>query len=180
MARHVAFLRGINVGGHRVKMDDLRASFEALGFRDVSTFIASGNVVFDGGRAAASTLERRIERHLERELGYGVPTFLRTFTELSAIAEVPPFEPEEIAHPAWSLHVMFLSGQAGPSARRALSALESERDEFRFAGREAYWLTRGRMSESPLFAGDLARATADLPHTMRSIKTVRKLLARYT
>jgi uncharacterized protein (DUF1697 family) len=46
MTQYVAFLRGINVGGHRVKMDRLREIFEETGLSDVSTFIARGNVVF--------------------------------------------------------------------------------------------------------------------------------------
>lgn len=179
MASRVAFLRGINVGGHRVKMEELRALFEQAGFEDVSTFIASGNVIFEGGGATAAQQESAIEGFLWKALGYEVATFVRDFPELRSVASVPPFSPEEFADPGWTLHVMFLRDYAGDKERETLLALQSDRDEFRIEGREAYWLTRGRMSESPLFSGRLAKATADIPHTMRSIKSLRKLLAKY-
>jgi uncharacterized protein (DUF1697 family) len=179
MALRVAFLRGMNVGGHRVKMGELRALFEDAGFTDVSTFIASGNVIFEGGRADAADQEHAIEGFLAAALGYEVATFVRSFPELHEIASVPPFAAEELADPSWALHVMFLRAPAEDAVREALRALESDRDEFRFHGREAYWLSRGKMSESPLFRGPLAKATADLPHTARSIKSLRKLLAKH-
>ena len=61
MPRYIAFLRAINVGGHTVKMDRLREIFESLGFANVETFIASGNVVFEttaGDTAALETQNR--------------------------------------------------------------------------------------------------------------------------
>src|SRR4051812_42161160 len=91
MTRFFAFLRGINVGGHKVTMDRLRKEFETLGLADVSTFIASGNVVFEADDGDGAALERRIERHLADTLGYEVPTFLRTGKELSRIAKHNPF-----------------------------------------------------------------------------------------
>ncbi len=69
MPRYVAFLRAINVGGHTVKMDYLRMLFEALGFSNVETFIASGNVIFDSKATSAKALEKRIEHCLAEALG---------------------------------------------------------------------------------------------------------------
>ena len=77
MHRHIAFLRAVNVGGHMVKMDRLRALFAELKFRNVETLIASGNVIFEATTADAEALEQRIERHLRTSLGYEVATFLR-------------------------------------------------------------------------------------------------------
>jgi uncharacterized protein (DUF1697 family) len=78
MPRYVALLGGINVGGHRVAMSDLRALFESLGFASVSTFIASGNVVFDTAACDAPRLQTRIERRLGEALGYRVPASIRS------------------------------------------------------------------------------------------------------
>ena len=47
MSRYIAFLKAINVGGHNVKMDQLRKIFESMQFKNVETFIASGNVIFE-------------------------------------------------------------------------------------------------------------------------------------
>ena len=91
MARLVALLRGINVGGHRVKMSDLQAHLSALGLAGVETVIASGNVAFESDRKADRSLEEAIEVHLERALGYAVATFVRTIPELEEVASQDPF-----------------------------------------------------------------------------------------
>lgn len=70
--RHVALLRGINVGGSNIiKMVDLRARFEALGFVEVETYIQSGNVVFTAPGTRAVALAARIEEALQEAFGYG-------------------------------------------------------------------------------------------------------------
>ena len=72
MPSHVAFLRGMNLGGRRITNDDLRAEFEALGFADVACFRASGNVVFSAKDGEAK-LTSEIEAGLGEALGYEVP-----------------------------------------------------------------------------------------------------------
>ena len=83
MPRTIAFLRAVNVGGHTVKMDALRRHFESLGFSNVETFIASGNVIFETPFKNARTLESSIENKLRDALGYEVAAFLRTDAELA-------------------------------------------------------------------------------------------------
>ena len=68
--RSIAFLCAINVGGHTVQMDRLRTLFSQLGFANVATYIASGNVIFETPRTSTRTLEGQIERHLQHALGY--------------------------------------------------------------------------------------------------------------
>ncbi len=176
MPRHIAFLRGINVGGHRVKMEELGRLFGGLGFSDVSTFIASGNVVFESPNEDCPGLEREIEGHLETELGYEVATFIRSITELEAIVAV---EPGVAADPEHSLSVVFLHAPPDDEARRALSDLQSAFDEFRVKGREIYWLCRGRLTESPAFEGGFAKAMGTTPTTTRKITTLRRMVAKY-
>ena len=81
MPRYIAFLRAINVGGHTVKMDRLRQIFDSLGFSNVETFLASGNVVFETTAQDTAALETRITAGLRAALGYEVATFLRTPAE---------------------------------------------------------------------------------------------------
>src|ERR1700730_6560978 len=97
MPKYVAFLRAINVGGHTVKMDHLRGLFEAIGFANVETFIASGNVIFDAKSRNTLALERKIEKHLQETLGYKVATFVRATTELAEVAAYKPFDDSELA-----------------------------------------------------------------------------------
>src|SRR3712207_154861 len=92
MPRFIALLRAINVGGRIVKMDHLRSLFASIGFSGVETFIASGNVIFEAPDCDAAALEQRIEAHLHQALGYEVATFIRTDSELAAVARYQPFE----------------------------------------------------------------------------------------
>src|SRR5271167_1111568 len=91
MPKYVAFLKAINVGGHVVKMDELRELFSDLKFSNVETFIASGNVIFETKSAADQKLEQKIEKHLEAALGYAVGTFVRSIEEIRAVSEYQPF-----------------------------------------------------------------------------------------
>ena len=176
MPRHFAFLRGINVGGHRVKMDRLRELVEALGFAQVETFIASGNVIFSSPSSDVHALEERIADHLHEALGYEVPTLIRSQSELDSVAAHEPREPPT-ADP--SVYVIFLPEAADADFRQSLEGLSTDTDKFEFAGREAFWVISGKLSESPLFGKDFTKVTGGGPTTMRNMKTVRRLLAKY-
>jgi len=82
MPIYIALLRGINVGGNkRIKMDQLRKSFEALGLDRVATYIQSGNVVFKAGRVSASSLSKKIEERILGDFGHSVSVVLRLRTK---------------------------------------------------------------------------------------------------
>ena len=175
MTRQVAFLRAINVGGHNVKMDALKRLFEEVGLSDVSTFIASGNVIFvsdDGGDA----LERRLSSHLEQSLGYGVEVFLRTDVEIARIAATEPFDGLALSDGA-SWHVAFLHESPPAAARDAVLAYSNDTDRLRFDGRELHWLRQGSFSDSVLSGPKLEKALG-APTTVRNFNTVRKLAAK--
>lgn len=177
-SRYVAFLRGINVGGHRVKMDDLRGLFEKLKLSDVSTFIASGNVVFRAPAMERAEAEKRIEAFLEHSLGYAVPTFLRTPTEVAAVLVRQPFAADEAAAAGHTVHVAFLREALSREAVRKLVDLRTAIDEFRPAGREFFWLCRGRFADS-LVRGRSLEKTIAMPSTMRNVTMLRRLVAEY-
>lgn len=171
--RYVAFLRAINVGKHQVKMDHLRKLFEEMGFTNVETFIASGNVIFETKSTKAAALEMRIERHLEQALGYDVGTYLRSCEELAAVAEHQPFkQPKDCL-----LHVAFLKAPADAAIMQQLKAFRSKDDDFHAHERELYWMTRGSFGASPA-AVPLGKLVGKIG-TMRNVTTVRKLAAKY-
>ena len=176
MPRYFALLRGINVGGHRVKMDRLRELVEVLGFEHVETFIASGNVIFSSASRDVHAMEERIARHLQEALGYEVPTLIRSQSEIESIAS---FEPSEPAPTDQSVYAIFLPETADVELRQSLDDLSTETDRFEFAGREVYWLIRGKLSESPLFGMGLAKMTGGASTTMRNMTTIRRLVAKY-
>lgn len=177
MPRYFAFLRGINVGGHKVTMDRLRALFEELGFARVETFIASGNVIFDAPAKTAAKLEPRIEAHLEAALGYAVPTFLRTHPDLVAIAAHPAFPPNDVAQ-AHAIHVSFLREPPAPKLTKDLLALRSPVDEFHVHGREMYWLCRVSILESKVSDKVLGKAFP-VASTARNMNTIRRIVSKY-
>ena len=177
MPRYIAFLRAINVGGRTVTMEALRAQFQGLGFLQVETFIASGNVIFTSRSSSGPVLQRRIEAKLQQALGYEVATFLRTDAELQAIAGRPPFDEAE-RRQAGAFNVAFLA-QAPDAARVArLAPLKTAIDDFQVQGREVYWLCRLRQNESK-FSNAVLERTLQLKATFRNFNTVTRLAAKY-
>lgn len=172
----IAFLRAINVGGRTVTMDRLRSLFEALGCASVETFIASGNVIFQSPTEDTRALEQQVEAHLRAALGYEVATFVRTTAELASVAVYQPFPQEEIE--SSTLYIGFLQSAPGHAALARLAALRTPLDEFHVHGRELYWLCRTTISQSKVSGAQIERALG-MPTTLRNVKTVRKLAARY-
>ena len=173
--QYIAFLRAVNVGGRIVKMAELKRIFESLGLRDVTTFIASGNVIFSASGAAA-TLETKIERGLETALKYAVPAMLRSAAEVASAADFEAFPPAVLGRA--SLYVGFMKREAPGSAIKAARSLETDVDELRVHGREVYWLARKSIAESTITGAGIEKAL-QTPVTFRTINTVRRLVAKY-
>lgn len=174
--RYVAFLRAINVGGHVVKMDALRRMFSELGLEDVSTFIASGNVLFETTEKDMAATEQRIAAHLEETLGYAVGTFIRPTSELPAIAGRTAFPAEQLTDPENSLYIGFMAEPPSKEAKERLETFRSPYNDFHLHGRELYWLIRGKLTDSTVTGAKLEKALAT-PVTLRNVTTVRKLAA---
>jgi uncharacterized protein (DUF1697 family) len=172
--RYVAFLRAINVGGHTVRMEELRRLFESMGAANVQTFIASGNVIFDSTVKKERELEQRIEVVLETALKFPVATFLRSLPEVAAVAACPIFSAAEIEGAA-ALYVGFLKTAPPKAACVSVSAASTAAHQFRVHDRELYWL-RGSLVdeyEAPKFDKAIGAST------VRNITTVRKIAAKH-
>jgi uncharacterized protein (DUF1697 family) len=178
MARYVAFLRGMNLGGRRIKNDELRRHFEAMGFEEVATFRASGNVIFSSsGREGEGRLAQRVETELDERLGYDVPVFLRSIEEVAAIAAQEPFDPKRLAESKGKLQVSLLTGEPTAAAKRKVLALPSDEDLLAVEGRELYWLPSGGLLESEL---DLKAVEALLgTDTRRTMGTIEQIAAKH-
>lgn len=179
MPKYIALLRAINVGGHNiVRMDFLRQLFESLGFANVETFIASGNVVFETRSKNAQALARLIEKSLREALGYEVATFIRTDAELAAIASYKPFSQSDLDGAA-ALNIAFLADGLDDKSSQKLLALRTDIDDFHVQGREIYWLCRRKQSGSKISNAVLDRAVGQ-KSTLRGANTVKKMAARYS
>lgn len=178
MARYVAFLRGMNLGNRRLKNTELVAEFERLGFTEVATFRASGNVVFGvAGRAGEAALTKKVEAGLGDGLGYEVPVFLRSVAEVAAIAAYEPFSAKAVASSKGKLQVSLLAKKPSAAAARQALALATDEDRLAIEGREFYWLPSGGISDSELDLKALDKALGK--GTMRTMGTIEQIVAKY-
>jgi uncharacterized protein (DUF1697 family) len=168
--RYAAFLRAINVGGRRLAMETLRNELQAIGLYDVSTYIASGNALFSSKLPPAEA-ERCIEDRLGQALGFIVETFVRTATEVAAVAELVPFEvAEDDSH-----YVGFVREEAPAGVKQAVEALSNGTDLLVVTGREVHHRVHGRLTNSTIKPAVLGRALDRQPITFRNTTMLRKL-----
>ncbi len=169
VARYIALLRGINVGGNRIiKMADLRGMFEAAGAEDVATYIQSGNVVFTHRETSEEKLATKFEKQIAKQSSFDVDVVLRSGAEWSRMIAKNPFADD--AH----VHALFLA-KAPPADALAtvdLAKLEPERCEL--VARDLYVYLPNGMGRSKL-AGALAKVKALAKATARNWRTVLQL-----
>lgn len=177
MSEYAAFLRGMNVGGHRLSNVELRARFEELGFSDVNTFRASGNVVFAGASEPVTKMAAQIEAGLATALGYEVPVFLRTAGEVRKIAAHQPFEEALVEKSKGKLQVTMLTAKPAAKARKEVLALASDEDRLAFGDRELHWLPSGGILDSALDFKLIGKLLG--PITTRTKGTVEQVAAKY-
>ncbi len=179
MPKYVAFLRAINVGSHLVKMDRLRTLFEALGFTNVETFIASGNVIFDSRSTNTAALEKKIENHLLKSLGYEVATFIRSLAEVEKIASSEPFSAADLKQNGTTLYVGFLAQPLSEESRSELLKSGNKNNDFAVSDRELFWLCRVKFSETD-FSGTRLEKILKLKTTLRNANTPQRIAAKYS
>ena len=172
--QYVAFLRAVNVAGRVVKMTELKRIFESVGLDGVSTFIASGNVIFSSWRAAPQ-LNAQIERALERALGYPVATMLRSTTEVVAIVRREPFAATVTGKGSIFVGLM-RAGISAAAASKAM-ALQTDTDRLHIDEREVYWLARNNFANATISSAAIEKAL-QTQVTFRNINTIRRLAAK--
>jgi uncharacterized protein (DUF1697 family) len=169
---YVALLRAINLGKHRrVAMADIRAALTDAGFANVTTYIASGNVIFESSARSAAAVERQVEQALGAAIGFDIDTIVRTERELEKVLATNPFL--ERGAEESKVHVGFMKRKASADEAKALAAIESGRDELAFRGTEIYLHYPDGQARSEL-ALALGRALKT-PTTVRTWKVVAKL-----
>jgi uncharacterized protein (DUF1697 family) len=174
MPIYISMLRGINVGGHKqIKMDRLRESFEVLGFKQVKTYIQSGNVVFKAAKASSARLSKKIEERILGDFGFSVSVISRTADELANTINNNPFLNQPGIDPE-KLHVAFLSEAPASAALNKLAQLTLKPDLSRCLGREVYLYFPNGVSGSSLWKHPLD-GVLSVVSTTRNWKTVNSL-----
>jgi uncharacterized protein (DUF1697 family) len=172
VAKLVALLRGVNVGGSRkLPMSELKRLLESVGLEDVVTVIQSGNVVFRAPRSRTG-LAKKIECSIEDGTGLDVTVLLRTPSQLAAVEAHNPFLADGAAPK--TLHVIFLERRPGPEAVSRLDADRSPPDAFHVAGSEIYVSYPGGSGRSKLTLAYFERVLG-VRGTARNWNTVAKL-----
>lgn len=172
----VSLLRAVNVGGHSViKMADLRALYESLKFRDVQTYVQSGNVVFRSEESDLDKLARTIQSSIEKRFKVTPGVMLRTRKELRALVDANPFAKRANIDPR-KLLVYFLNDELNKEATAKLKKLPLTAEELIPAKREIFIYFHNGMGKSKL----PWRAVEKLcvaPGTGRNWNTVTNLLS---
>jgi uncharacterized protein (DUF1697 family) len=174
MPVYVSMLRGINVGGHKkIKMDQLRASFEGLGFEQVKTYIQSGNVVFKAAKTSPAALGKKVETKILEDFGHSVSVIVRSANEMKQVVTGNPFLKEKGIDPD-KLHVMFLSQAPLASAVEKVSTLAAPHEQIRCLGQELYLYLPKGVGESFVMKKPVDRLLG-VTTTMRNWRTVNTL-----
>lgn len=173
MNRYIAFLRAINVGGRVVKMEDLRKLFVMPGVKNITTYIQSGNVIFDTAETDKAVLAKKIEAKLLKWLGYEVATFVKTIPDIESVIKKNPFKsyPEDMG-----LHVSFLSAKPEAEAVKQLLQWQNENEQFNIAGTEAYILVKKGAYGETKFSNTFLEKKLKVQATTRNWATVNKML----
>ena len=179
MNRYVAFLRGMNLGNRRIKNEELRTHFEAMGLEEVATFRASGNVIFaTPKREAEAKLAARVEAELDERLGYDVPVFLRSAEEIATIAAQKPFPAAKVKKSKGKLQVSLLKKKPSTAAKKKVLALADDEDLLAIEGRELYWLPSGGLLESDLDLKAIEKLVGS--DTRRTMGTIEQIALKFS
>jgi uncharacterized protein (DUF1697 family) len=174
VARHIALLRGVNLGAHnRIAMPALREALAEAGFEDVATYVQSGNVVLTSG-SSAEAVARKVRKAIADRFGLEIEVVVRTRTELAAIVKRDPLG--KVSKDRKRYQVSFLSSKPKAETVRKLEAAAVEPERLVVHGREIYaWHPNGvgRSKLATLLAGKGLGVTA----TARNWTTVTKLLS---
>ncbi|RVW04916.1 DUF1697 domain-containing protein [Rhodococcus spongiicola] len=174
MTRYVALLRGINVGDINIKMADLRRVFAELGFDDVKTVLASGNVLFTSDAANVTALKSTIEAALRAAFAYEAWVFVLDIDTVAQIVEAYPFDPDRFG---WQPYVMFAPQSDVLTELLALQGtLDPAIERIEGGDGVVYWeVERGRTLDS-IFGKNIGKPKLKAVTTTRNLRTLVKLL----
>jgi uncharacterized protein (DUF1697 family) len=178
MIKYVAFLRGINVGGHKlIKMTELAAIFSSLKLSNVKTYIVSGNVLFDSNEKDRAKLTRKIEQGLHKSLGFEVDVILRTVAELQAMMDQDPFKTSKAGADV-KKYVTFLAENHTSKMKLPFRSPKKDWEIVYLNPREVFvvaYPVKGRYGESmALIEKEFGKASTT---TTRNWNTVSKIVA---
>jgi len=174
MAAYITMLRGVNVTGHNtIKMEVLRGLCQGLGFRNVETYVQSGNIVFQALLENPEAISKRIGETVLRSFGFDTPVIVRTSKEMRNVIGNNPFLKEKGIDSS-KLHVTFLSETAQKGSEKKLETLATNPDRFYPASHEIYLYCPGGYGRTRLSNNAIEKALS-VEATTRNWKTTNTL-----
>ncbi|HXN91946.1 MAG TPA: DUF1697 domain-containing protein [Candidatus Sulfotelmatobacter sp.] len=174
MPQHVVLLRGINLGSrNRIAMSELRACLEKAGFKEVATYLQSGNVLLSSGYGP-DRVGTKVNALIKQRFGIDVAVLVRSRAELAEVVHRNPLA--GVAVDPKRYLVTFLSGILPSGYADGLGSVTAPREPFAVIGREVYSWHPDGVGRSPLWER-LAAKTAGITATSRNWSTVTSLLA---
>lgn len=171
--RYVALLRGINVGGkNMIKMERLREIVTDLGFKNVKTYVNSGNVLFETRPASDKALAKKIHDAVKKNLSMDISVMVRTIEEIEKIIAENPYVGQ--FHNDKDVHVFFLDDELSSEHRKLLLANNSDVEFITIRGRAIYYLLRISILDSSLGKGFLEKKLK-IRTTARNWRTINKI-----
>jgi uncharacterized protein (DUF1697 family) len=181
MTTFISILRGINVGGQKkIRMEDLKSLYEELRFREVTTYIQSGNVIFKTSiNLSIPEISEKIEKAIGRKYNFHVPVIIRTIEEMNHILSSNPFLKGK-GIDMEKLHVTFLGKEPDPIQVEQTLKFDFPIDRFQIIGKEVYLYCPGGYGNTKL-SNTFFENKLKVQATTRNWKTVGRLteLASY-
>jgi uncharacterized protein (DUF1697 family) len=172
--RHIVLLRGINLGSrNRISMPELRAALDEAGFKNLQTYLQSGNVVLES-RARPETVGRKVEQLIAERFGLEIDVVVRSRDDLAKIVKRNPLG--KVAKDPKRHQVTFLSAELAPEVVERLESLPVGGEQLAVDGREAYAWHPSGAARSRLWT-ELAGKRLGVTATSRNWTTVQALLA---
>lgn len=174
--KYIALLRAINVSGTNIiKMEDLRQWMALPGFKNVATYIQTGNILFESTETDAEKLRIKIEKKLLKETGKQIDTMIRSQAELEAAVAANPFTNTNPAHKT-TVYICFLAGEADKEKAKALEAMSYDLEQFKVIGNEMYYHARKDVTYKSIYTPALTEKKLGLKSTSRNMNTCEKLV----
>ncbi len=171
MHTFISLLRGINVSGQRtIRMPELKALYESMGFSKVTTYVQSGNVVFDCADSKATKIGRAIEMEIERRFGFPVTVIIRNRDDFMRIIDGNPFIHPRKEDPS-KLHVTFLSSSPSAEIADGLKIPPGIKDECVINDKEIYLFCPNGYGRTKL-SNSFFERKLKVPATSRNWNTV--------
>jgi len=177
METFISVLRGINVSGQKkILMADLKTLYEELSFQNVTTYIQSGNVVFNTDSGLSNQdLAQEIEKAIQLKYNFAVPVIIRKATELAQVTAINPFLKDGAIDPE-KLHVTFLAETPQQRNLEKLNTYNFPPDQFAVIGREVFLYIPERYGDTKL-SNSFLENKLKIAATTRNWKTVQQLNA---